>query len=76
MKKAADAVKGAFDAAQKTLRSAQDHVIQKKEECKRKMTLECDNCRKLKCKKAQDDCNAFFARVGKWFKDTAKKVGM
>ena len=69
-------MKGAFDAAQKRLRSAQDDVIRKKQECKRKMSLKCDRCRDLKCKKAKDDCNAFFGRVGKWFENTANKAGM
>lgn len=76
MKKAADAVKGAFDAAQKRLRNAQDDVIRKKEECKRKMTLECDRCRDLKCNKAKDDCNAFFDRIAKALRKAAKAVGM
>ena len=76
MKKAADAVKGAFDAAERRLRSAREDVMRKKEECKRKMTLECDRCRDLKCKKAKDDCNDFFDRIGKAVANAAKKVGM
>ena len=63
---AADAVKGAFDAAQKELASARQSVIEKKEECKRKMSLKCDNCKNLKCKEAERNCKGFLDAAGKW----------
>jgi len=63
---AAKAVKAAFDAAEKSLQDAQKAVTEKKEECKRKLELKCDNCKSLKCKQAQDDCKGFMDAAGKW----------
>jgi hypothetical protein len=72
---AASAVKGAFEEAQRKLRSAQDHVKRKKEECKRKMSLKCDRCRDLKCKKAENDCKGFLDKAGKWIGGAINTVG-
>lgn len=72
---AAAAVKGAFDAAQRRLRGAQEDVKRKKEECKRKMSLKCDRCRSLKCKKAQNDCKGFLDKAGKWIGGAINAVG-
>ena len=66
MDEAAKSVKAAFDAAEKSLRDAQRAVIEKKEECKRKLQLKCDNCKSLKCKQAVDDCKGFMDKAGKW----------
>lgn len=76
MDEAAAAVKGAFDEAQRKLRGAQDDVRRKKEECKRKMSLKCDRCRDLKCKKAQNDCKGFLDKAGKWIGGAINAVGM
>ena len=76
MKKAADAVKGAFDAAERRLRSAREDVMQKKEECRQKMDLECDRCRDLKCKKAKDDCKEFYNSIGSFLKDSGEETGI
>lgn len=68
-------MKGAFDEAQKKLRGAQDHVKRKKEDCKRKMSLKCDRCRDLKCKKAENDCKGFLDKAGKWIGGAINAVG-
>ena len=72
---AAAAVKGAFEAAQRKLRGAQDAVRRKKEDCKRKMSLKCDKCRSLKCKKAENDCKGFLDKAGKWIGGAINAVG-
>ena len=66
MDEAAKAVRAAFDAAEKSLQDAQKAVTEKKEECKRKLELKCDNCKSLKCKQAEDDCKGFMDAAGKW----------
>ena len=66
MDEAAKAVRAAFDAAEKSLQDAQRDVIEKKEECKKKLELKCDNCKSLKCKQAEDDCKGFMDAAGKW----------
>ena len=68
---AAKAVKGAFDSAQQELASARQSVIEKKEECKRKMSLKCDKCKDLKCKEAQRNCKGFLDDAGKWISKNA-----
>ncbi|KAJ7381185.1 hypothetical protein OS493_004785 [Desmophyllum pertusum] len=83
---AAKSVKAAFDAAKKSLQDAQNAVLEKKAECKRKMSLKCDNCKNLKCKQAKDNCKGFLDAAGKWIggvvdaagkwvKKTFKKIG-
>ena len=71
---AAKAVTAAFDAAEKSLRDAQKAVTEKKEECKRKLELKCDNCKDLKCKQAEDDCKGFMDAAGKWIGKALSKV--
>lgn len=66
MDEAAKAVRAAFDAAEKSLQDAQRAVIEKKEECIKKLELGCDNCKSLKCKQAEDDCKGFMDAAGKW----------
>ena len=73
---AAKAVDGAFKEAQKQLRSAQDKVIGAKEDCKRKMSLKCDNCKNLKCAQAEKNCKGFLDAAGKWIGGVVNKVGM
>ena len=63
---AAKAVRAAFDAAQRELANARQAVIDAKEECKRKMSLKCDNCKNLKCKEAEKNCKGFLDAAGKW----------
>jgi len=63
---AAKAVRAAFDAAEKELRDARQSVIDAKEDCKRKMSLKCDNCKDLKCKEAANNCKNFLDAAGKW----------
>ena len=65
IEKARKAVDGAFKSAQKHLRSAIDHVQQKKRECKEKMKLKCSNCYNLKCKQAKAGCKGFFKKLAK-----------
>lgn len=59
-------MRAAFDAAEKSLQDAQQAVLEEKENCKRAMSLKCDNCKNLKCKKAEDDCKGFMDAAGKW----------
>lgn len=63
---AAKSVKAVFDAAQKELADARQSVINAKEDCKRKMSLKCDNCKNLKCKEAEKNCKGFLDAAGKW----------
>ena len=72
---AADAVDKAFKEAQAQLRSAQDKVIKAKEDCKRKMSLKCENCRNLKCRQAEKNCKGFLDAAGKWIGGVVNKVG-
>ena len=70
--KAASGIKSAFDEAERQLISAQDDVKKAKRDCKRKMELECDNCRDLKCKQAEEDCKDFLDDAGKWIENAGK----
>ena len=72
---AAKAVKGAFDEAQKKLAEAREAVIREKENCKRKMALKCDNCKKLKCAQAERNCKGFLDKAGKWIGGVVNSVG-
>ena len=63
---AAKSVKAAFDAAEKELADARQSIINAKEDCKRKMSLKCDNCKNLKCKEAERNCKGFLDAAGKW----------
>ena len=63
---AAKAVQATFDAAEKELRNAREAVVEAKEDCKRKMSLECDNCKNLKCKEAEENCKGHLDAAGKW----------
>ncbi|XP_068704515.1 uncharacterized protein [Montipora foliosa] len=63
---AAKSVKAAFDAAEQELANARQSVINAKEDCKRKMSLKCDNCRTLKCMEAERDCKGKLDAAGKW----------
>jgi len=72
---AAKAVKAAFDAAQKKLQDARNHVIEKKAECKRKMSLKCDRCKNLKCKQAERNCKGFLDAAGKWIGGVVNAAG-
>lgn len=80
------AIRGVFDKAKEELGKARRAVIEKREECKRKMQLKCDNCKKLKCAQAERNCKGFLDKagkwiggvvnaVGKWVKKTFKKIG-
>ena len=71
---AAKAVRAAFEAAKKSLQDAQRAVTEKKEECKRKLEIDCDNCKSLKCKQAEEGCKDFLDDAGKWIGDTATAV--
>ena len=66
MDEAAKAVQATFDAAEKELRNAREAVVEAKEDCKRKMSLECDNCKNLKCKEAEENCKGHLDAAGKW----------
>lgn len=59
-------MKGAFEEAQKKLADARAAVIKEKENCKRQMVLKCDNCKKLKCAQALQNCGGFLDKAGKW----------
>ena len=48
------------------MREARESVVKAKEDCKRKMSLKCDNCKSLKCKQAEKDCKGFLDAAGKW----------
>ncbi|XP_068704567.1 uncharacterized protein [Montipora foliosa] len=73
---AAKSVKAAFDAAKQKLASARQSVINAKEDCKRKMSLKCDNCKSLKCKEAENNCKGFLDAAGKWIsKNVLSEVG-
>ena len=72
---AAKAVKGAFDEAQRRLSDARNAVIREKENCKRKMTLKCDNCKKLKCAQAERNCKGFLDAAGKWIGGVVNAAG-
>ena len=72
---AAKAVKGAFDKAQRRLSDARNAVIREKENCKRKMTLKCDNCKKLKCAQAERNCKGFLDAAGKWIGGVVNAAG-
>ena len=63
---AAKAVRAAFDAAEKKLREAREAVVKAKEDCKRKMSLKCDNCKNLKCKEAKEACEDHLDEAGKF----------
>lgn len=63
---AAKSVKAVFDAAQKELADARQSVINAKQDCIRKMSLKCDNCKNLKCKEAEENCKGFLDAAGKW----------
>ena len=73
--KAAKSVKEAFDAAEKALADARKSVVEKKEECKRKMSLKCDNCKSLKCKQAEKNCKGFLDEAGKWIGGVVDAAG-
>ena len=64
-----------FDAAKKKLGEARRAVIEKREECKRKMQLKCDNCKKLKCAQAERNCKGFLDKAGKWIGGVVNAVG-
>ena len=68
-------MKGAFDEAQKKLAEAREAVIREKENCKRKMTLKCDNCKKLKCAQAERNCKGFLDAAGKWIGGVVNAAG-
>ena len=68
-------MKGAFDEAQKKLAEAREAVIREKENCKRKMALKCDNCKKLKCAQAERDCKGFLDSAGKWIGGAVNSAG-
>ncbi|KAK3701098.1 hypothetical protein QZH41_015878, partial [Actinostola sp. cb2023] len=72
---AAKAVKGAFEAAQKELGNARRTVIEKKAECKRKMSLKCDKCKDLKCKQAETNCKGALDKFGKWIGGVVNAAG-
>lgn len=72
---AAEAVKSAFNEAQKKLADARSAVIKAKEDCKRKMVLKCDNCRKLKCAQAVVNCKGFLDKAGKWIGGVVDMAG-
>ena len=59
-------MKAAFDAAEQELANARQSVINAKEDCKRKMSLKCDNCKSLKCMEAERDCKGKLDAAGKW----------
>ncbi|CAH3028156.1 unnamed protein product [Porites evermanni] len=63
---AAKAVQATFDAAEKELRNAREAVVEAKEDCKRQMSLKCDNCKNLKCKEAEENCKGHLDAAGKW----------
>ena len=63
---AAKSVDAFFEAAQTILQEAQQDVLEEKENCKRKMELDCDSCMALKCQQAEDDCKGFMDEAGKW----------
>ena len=64
-------MRAAFDAAQEELANARKAVVEEKEECKRKMSLKCDNCKDLKCKEAEKNCKGFLDAAGKWISKNA-----
>ena len=68
-------MRAAFDAAEKKLRDARNHVIEKKAECKRKMSLKCDRCKNLKCKQAERNCKGFLDAAGKWIGGVVNAAG-
>ena len=68
-------MRAAFDAAEKKLRDARNHVIEKKAECKRKMSLKCDKCKNLKCKQAERNCKGFLDAAGKWIGGVVNAAG-
>ena len=68
-------MKAAFDAAEKSLSDARKDVLEKKAECKRKMSLKCDNCKNLKCKQAEDNCKEFLDAAGKWIGGVVDATG-
>jgi len=72
---AAKAVKGAFEEAQAKLSSARQSVIQKKEECKQKMSLKCDRCKDMKCKEATRNCKGALDKFGKWIGGVVNAAG-
>ena len=72
---AAKAVKAAFDAAQKKLQDARNAVVEKKAECKRKMSLKCDRCKDLKCRQAERNCKGFLDAAGKWIGGVVNAAG-
>lgn len=73
---AAKAVKKAFDDAKAKLQDARKAVVEKKAECKRKMSLKCDRCRDLKCKQAERNCKGFLDAAGKWIGGVVNAAGM
>ena len=40
--------------------------MEAKEDCKRQMSLKCDNCKNLKCKEAEENCKGHLDVAGKW----------
>ena len=68
-------MKGAFDSAQKALSDARNDVVAKKEKCKRDLQLKCDNCKKLKCREAENNCKGFLDKAGKWIGGVVDKAG-
>ncbi|XP_048580608.1 uncharacterized protein LOC5507741 isoform X2 [Nematostella vectensis] len=68
-------VKGAFEAAQKKLSDARNHVIEKKAECKRKMSLKCDNCKRMQCARAERNCKGALDAAGKWIGGVINAAG-
>ena len=66
---AAKSVRAAFDAGEKALADARQSVINAKEDCKRKMSLKCDNCKNLKCKEAESNCQGHLDDAGKFISE-------
>ena len=40
------------------------------------MQLNCDNCKSLKCKQAEDDCKGFMDAAGKWIGKALSSVSL
>lgn len=68
-------MKGAFEAAQKSLSDARRKVIGAKEDCKRKMSLKCDKCKNLKCQQATRNCKGALDKFGKWIGGVVNAAG-
>ena len=50
-------------------------MIDKREECKRKMQLKCDDCMDLKCKEAERGCKGFLNDAAEWIGGRVDDVG-